>query len=205
MNLKESGAIEIDGKELIEAKGLRPFLAPIVRRYSAARYFGNPLKIERSNHSTIAKPENKDVLQHQVLVKFLKDTISLPNLNEHETKLAIDLVKQLQTPEQIQKLQQHADALAAVRTALLATRKYLMARRNGANRSNTSEDELSKLWNEAANKIWIFDTTLGNACMVKGNGWADDSVWSKPEYQHLPLELDEILQYLMKTTAAHSV
>jgi pimeloyl-ACP methyl ester carboxylesterase len=200
-DLKESGALELDGKELVEARGgLFGLLPPIVRRYSAARYFGREVKIAGTTHTSITKPWGREALQHEILVKFLKDTINLPNRSEHDTQQAITLVERLRGLEQHQGLGNHADALTAVRDALHATRTYLAARRGGDNRSNDTENKLSMLWNNAGNKIWAFDHDLGNLCMVKGHGWADETIWNKPQYRDLPLALDDILDYLLKTT-----
>lgn len=199
-DLKESGELELDGKEIVEARGpLFGLLSPIVARYSAARYFGREVKIAGTTHTSITKPQSRDALQHEILVKFLRETIELMNRNENETRQAVTLLERLSGLEQQQGLRQNAEALTAVRKALHATRTYLVARRSGANRSTDTENELSTLWHEAADKIWSFDSNLGNLCMVKGHGWADETVWNKPQFRDLPLALDDILDHLVKT------
>ena len=80
VKLKETGNIEILGKELIEDKPLKdvPFIArllsrdPIVKSFSAARYFADSYKIPGSDHDTIAKPEDERSEQHLALKHFLK-------------------------------------------------------------------------------------------------------------------------------------
>lgn len=78
MNLKEKRSFPLFGRELIEAD---PTILPriffparqIVPLYSANRYFGEALKIPRSDHISIAKPANRDALQHRVLVQFIRE------------------------------------------------------------------------------------------------------------------------------------
>lgn len=79
INLKEAHRLEIIGKELIEDKAivLNKFLhKQIVEPFSGARYFGEHYKVPNSDHSSIAKPENEDAVQHRLLVVFLKNFIS---------------------------------------------------------------------------------------------------------------------------------
>jgi hypothetical protein len=74
-NLKSSNKLRITGKEFIEDESVfksRWLKRPIVQEFSAARYFGDPLKIPRSNHFTITEPASSDALQHRLLVKFIE-------------------------------------------------------------------------------------------------------------------------------------
>ena len=79
-NIKESGKLNIQGKELIEDKPTifkttilkTLFKKQIVEPFSAARYFGDPYKVPGSDHSSIAKPESKEAIQHRLLVEFIK-------------------------------------------------------------------------------------------------------------------------------------
>lgn len=76
MNLKEGNAFPVFGRELVEAD---PVVLPrlffpsrqIVFPASAARYFGEALKIPGSNHVTIVKPHDSEAMQHRVLVQFV--------------------------------------------------------------------------------------------------------------------------------------
>jgi hypothetical protein len=74
--LKESGTLPIKGKELVEAeaitlKKLFGLRRQIVEPWSAATYFGEPYKIPRSNHSSIAKPKDANEPQCKSLADFL--------------------------------------------------------------------------------------------------------------------------------------
>jgi hypothetical protein len=74
-NIKESGELNMHGKELIEDKPVifkKLFKKQIVEPFSAAKYFGNPYKVPGSDHSSIAKPENREAIQHRLLVEFIK-------------------------------------------------------------------------------------------------------------------------------------
>jgi hypothetical protein len=75
LNLKEGGRLLINGKELIEdqfaaTSSLLRF-NQIVPPWTGAKYFGNPIKIPRSDHITIAKPTASSDLQHRLLVEFI--------------------------------------------------------------------------------------------------------------------------------------
>jgi pimeloyl-ACP methyl ester carboxylesterase len=76
MALKENKNLKIKGKELIEDLPLygKGFIRrQIVQPFSGARYFGQSFKVPDSDHSTIAAPENKDAIQHRLLVKFIQE------------------------------------------------------------------------------------------------------------------------------------
>jgi hypothetical protein len=49
------------------------FFGPVVPSASGGRYFQNPLKIPDSDHSSIAKPHDRNSIQHRALVDFLLD------------------------------------------------------------------------------------------------------------------------------------
>jgi pimeloyl-ACP methyl ester carboxylesterase len=75
VNLKESRAIPIYGKELIEDESIfvrRVFRrTQIVQPFSGAKYFGDSVKIPFSNHLSIAKPLDQTAFQHRILREFL--------------------------------------------------------------------------------------------------------------------------------------
>ena len=126
-NIKESGELNIHGKELVEDKPTifkttilkMLFKKQIVEPFSAARYFGEPCKVEGSDHSTIAKPENKEAIQHRQLVKFIKKIIqqepasvtllvdALPKQNPHipPSSKAPPLKNSSESTEEIKKWQ----------------------------------------------------------------------------------------------------
>lgn len=74
-NLKESGRLTLNGKELIEDKFVvlkRWFGKQVVEPFSGARYFGEPYKVPGSDHFTIAKPAYAQSDQHRLLLAFLE-------------------------------------------------------------------------------------------------------------------------------------
>jgi len=76
VTLKESGKLNIVGRELVEDKGLpvkRWFglRRQLVEPFAAAKYFGEPLKIAGSDHISIAKPRSREALQYRLLKHFL--------------------------------------------------------------------------------------------------------------------------------------
>lgn len=73
-NLKEAGILPIRGRELIEDKFIvlsSFWRKQVVEPFAGARYFANELKIPGSDHFSIAKPGNKNALQHRTLREFL--------------------------------------------------------------------------------------------------------------------------------------
>ena len=77
-NLKEAGRLKIKGKEIVEDKFvvLKGLLRKqVVEPFSGARYFGEPFKVPKSDHSSIAKPEDRDAIQHRLLREFIKDIL----------------------------------------------------------------------------------------------------------------------------------
>lgn len=83
-NLKEDkGYFEVSGKELIEANpktitklfGLKK---PIVGAISGAKYFGEPIKVPGSDHSSIAKPDGEDDFNHKLLCQFITNELTKP-------------------------------------------------------------------------------------------------------------------------------
>ncbi|MDE4620858.1 alpha/beta fold hydrolase [Sinorhizobium meliloti] len=74
INIKEGERLPIFGKELVEDNfiGTNRFFRKrqIVQPISGARYFGEPVKIEHTDHFTIAKPASPQSIQHRLLVEF---------------------------------------------------------------------------------------------------------------------------------------
>jgi hypothetical protein len=92
INLQHSVHLKIKGKELVEDKGmslgrfnlgylLDPFRKPVVEQFSAARYFGERIKIPGSDHFSIARPKDSTALQHRLLVNFIQETTSFKLLH----------------------------------------------------------------------------------------------------------------------------
>jgi pimeloyl-ACP methyl ester carboxylesterase len=92
--LEKPKNFQIVGCEFIETKGylhrkIFSFLPTVVNKASAARYFGNPIRIPQSNHSTIVKPNERNHPSHRHLVNFLLEkfqTIRQPFPSEQEKK-----------------------------------------------------------------------------------------------------------------------
>ncbi len=81
LNLKESNKISIRGRELVEDTFIiARFLLrrQVVEPFSGARYFGDSIKIQNSDHFSISKVANATDLQHRLLVAFILDTPPAP-------------------------------------------------------------------------------------------------------------------------------
>jgi hypothetical protein len=81
MNLKEGGTLKIKGKELVEGKFIvlnRFWGRQVVEPFSGARYFGEPYKVPGSDHFSIAKPDDKNAIQHRLLCKFILENALSP-------------------------------------------------------------------------------------------------------------------------------
>lgn len=75
-NLLCRGKLVIQGRELVEdqfviLKRLRLF-KQVVTPVSGATYFGGSFKVARSDHFSIAKPMNRDAIQHRMLCDFIQ-------------------------------------------------------------------------------------------------------------------------------------
>jgi pimeloyl-ACP methyl ester carboxylesterase len=93
LNLRESGALSIKGRELIEHESIalkRLWRKPIVRGFSAGRYFGKPYKVPRSDHFTIAKPSDSRAEQHRLLVRFLEENFELKRAERADSPIVDD-------------------------------------------------------------------------------------------------------------------
>jgi hypothetical protein len=127
----------------------------------------------------------------------------LPNIDPIETERAVHALEEVSKwLEEIQsdesKGNKYFAALNSVDRALVATRKYLKHRREGGERDPNSEDALSGLWLDAASEIQPYDRELANLCRVKGHGWADEAVWDEPQYRDLPVQVNQMLDHLMR-------
>jgi len=86
INLKETGKLQINGKELIEDNFLsrgtffnlfaKIWRKQIVEYFSGARYFPDSYKVPYSDHETIAKPSNNEAVQHRLLCRFIHDILA---------------------------------------------------------------------------------------------------------------------------------
>jgi len=74
-DLKDSGLLPLAGKELFEDEfAFLPWLfrRQVVEPFSGARYFPDAFKVPYSNHQSIAKPENRNARQHELLCDFIR-------------------------------------------------------------------------------------------------------------------------------------
>jgi hypothetical protein len=126
--------------------------------------------------------------------------MSLINLDDHreETERALKAAKDLRElalrmPQQ-DKIDEYKTALASLRDALQLTTKYQNSLHRGQPRSDDEESKLSQAWLDASQKFYAAgDQQAWKLCEVKGWGWADERVWSLPEYINLPIQLDQMI------------
>ena len=81
INLKSANQFSMQGKELVEDcfYVFKTVFAKkqVVPPFTGARYFGDPFKVPDSNHSTIAKPDSAQSIQHRLLVQFVRDVVAV--------------------------------------------------------------------------------------------------------------------------------
>lgn len=73
-SLLNAQRLKITGKELFEDKFIVTklfFMRAVVDPISAARYFPEPYRVPLSTHFTISTPEDRNAIQHRLLVEFL--------------------------------------------------------------------------------------------------------------------------------------
>jgi phosphoglycolate phosphatase-like HAD superfamily hydrolase len=89
-NIKESGYPLINGKELVEDKFIilkRLLRKQVVEPFSGARYFGEPYKVPKSDHYSIAKVESESAIQHRLLRQFVLESLET-NTDSHAFQTA---------------------------------------------------------------------------------------------------------------------
>ena len=207
--LKESGSLPIKGKELVEdeaitIKKLFGLKRQIVEPWSAATYFGEPFKISHSNHSSIAKPKDETEPQYKALAHFIRKMqrpetpgAQVYPISQFERDIAkkalVTLNDRISAGEQLPR-----EALVIFNEALMETRRYIGQQKKGAPRNAETEYHLSDLWMEASNALRVYNVELADLCMIKGNGWADETVWDDPRYKDLPIKLNDMLAKVME-------
>jgi hypothetical protein len=123
-----------------------------------------------------------------------------------ETAQAIKALQQLRAwfndlPIEEVRSEKYNASINAVGEALLQTRQYQKRLADGEESDPVTEGRLSQLWHDAATEIRPYNADLSWLCEVKGHGWADARVWSKPEYKDLPVSLDQMMQRLRNLPA----
>jgi hypothetical protein len=83
-------------------------------------------------------------------------------------------------------------AIIAFDKALISTIKYMKARKEGNPVNREREDRLTMLWNRASQAIAPLDSDLSDACMMKGLGWTDPTVWDTAEAQGLAIGVEDM-------------
>jgi pimeloyl-ACP methyl ester carboxylesterase len=88
--IEENKLFKLVGSEAVETQGFLHtkffrMLSPVVKWESAARYFGSPKKIPKTNHSTIAKPNGIEHPSHRHLINFFTKKFSTIRLATEKT------------------------------------------------------------------------------------------------------------------------
>ena len=100
-NLKESGKLQLKGKELVEDKfvTLRNFWRKhVVAPFGGAVYFGEPYKVPGSDHFSIAKPATDSSIQHKLLVLFIQEFLAQSSLITRPEMMAVESIPPGSTP-----------------------------------------------------------------------------------------------------------
>jgi|SRR5947209_7496648 len=91
-------------------------------------------------------------------------------------------------------------AIVAFDKALIGTIKYMKERKEGDPVNREREVRLTMLWNKASQAISPLDSDLAHACMMKGLGWTDPTVWDSAEAQGLAIGVEDMQNARMTLT-----
>jgi hypothetical protein len=95
----------------------------------------------------------------------------------------------------MQNREEKEKAVKAVLEAAIATRAYMADIRSGEKAcSRDTERELSHLWMKAHHAMANVDIVLADRCMIKADCWSDPRLWTHPQYKHVPIDLDSIIE-----------
>ena len=97
------------------------------------------------------------------------------------------------TPAELQDHQYQA-AFVAVDHALAATIKYMQSRKSGRTADFEEEQQLTDLWLTAGRAVSPINPILADACLMKGLGWTDPSVWETAEKKGLKIGVNDMLE-----------
>ncbi|MCG8342620.1 MAG: GPI inositol-deacylase [Chlorobiales bacterium] len=125
-NLKESGRLYIVGKEIIEDKSIffnKLLKKQVVEPFSGSRYFGEPFKVPKSDHFSIATPENKDAIQHRLLCQFISDLVINKLPHPHLTKRVFSRADNHTFQEHIESLIRDCNHIVLIGTGLTILQK----------------------------------------------------------------------------------
>ena len=92
------------------------------------------------------------------------------------------------------------DAVKAFYKAVNETRLYFSRLkapkaaflRNKYRGNRDTEEELSRLWTQASYSVAPFSKDLAKRCLIKGDYWAEPSVWSKCDVQENRIEIERM-------------
>jgi hypothetical protein len=123
--------------------------------------------------------------------------------NSYETEVAGLAVNWLMTTDLAKEEEIPNSALAALHEAILETRLYI-SRRDRGKRSADVEERLARVWMDVANALPPSRLELADLCRIKGQPWADPSLWNDPRFENLPVELNDILARISTAVTARA-
>ncbi|WP_323943806.1 hypothetical protein [Aeromonas caviae] len=87
------------------------------------------------------------------------------------------------------------EAINVVLKASLLTKSYLYdCRELNLEQDRSREENLSQVWQQAANSIRLFDRKLYQSAQIKALGWADHREWLKAEEKNIEVKLDALIE-----------
>jgi hypothetical protein len=89
-------------------------------------------------------------------------------------------------------------AIEALVAALRETRIYFGTQRNARARIRQSEEDLSRLWVDASEKVRHFDEDLAGRCYTKGKYWADPVGWRDEDLLNAGIMLEQVEESLIQ-------
>jgi hypothetical protein len=87
---------------------------------------------------------------------------------------------------------QYEAAIAALDKALVGTITYMKRRREGHPQDWEREQYLTNQWNVASQAVSPLDPDLSNACMMKGLGWTDPTIWDAAQKRGFSISLESM-------------
>jgi hypothetical protein len=213
--LKESGRIRIKGKELVEdepilVKRLLGFQTQVVEPFSAAVIFGEPYRVPFSDHISIAKPDDATAIQHRLLDLFIREMCTDEDRNVPPDDVLPSAADEARSAlaalgDTISRGRLPRGTIASFSLALTETRRYMAGLHGSGARNSAEEERISGLWADAGNELYVIgEPELASRCMIKSNGWLDDSVWDDPRYRDLPLKRNDMMEGLRQASASQA-
>lgn len=211
LTLKESGRLWLKGREFVEGKPMRilrwlGISDRVVEPTEAAVYFADSLVLPEDDHSSIAKPGGRNRVQYSAVTRFIAEFGNQHHLqptNAYETEVAGSAVSRLMTTDLAKEEEIPNSALAALHEAILETRLYV-GRRDRGERNADVEERLARVWMDVANSLPPSQQELADLCRIKGQAWADPSLWNDPRFKNLPVELNDILARISTAVTARA-